>query len=147
MGTLHAVPWLGARDVRAHNGCGRLRHRRPEYEFTGRERSAAPSAWAKALGEARVGGFAEGPFAVCSVGLPRARPVAPLGYGILCLHDASCTMSVDVLCHNPPGPARGHGLLAQAQTSEPARSRGAIPCAPAGSALLSKRTAVLATSH
>src|SRR5947209_5086859 len=33
----HAVPWLGARDVRAQNGCGRLRDRRTEHEFAGRE--------------------------------------------------------------------------------------------------------------
>ncbi len=64
-----------------------------------------------------VGGFDEGPFGVCSVGLLIARPVSPLGYGMICPHDASCTMSADVLCHNPPGPARGHGLLAQAHTS------------------------------
>jgi hypothetical protein len=31
-----------ARDVRAHNGCGRPRDRRTEHTFTGRERSAAP---------------------------------------------------------------------------------------------------------
>jgi len=76
-----------------------------------------------------VGGFDEGPFGVCSVGLLRARPVSPLGDGMICPHDASCTLSYDVLCHNPPGLARGHGLLAQAHTSEPAISRGALPCA------------------
>ena len=41
----------------------------------------------------------------------------------------------------------GHGLLEEAQTSEPARSRWAFPCAPMGFALLSKRTAMLATSR
>jgi hypothetical protein len=76
-----------------------------------------------------VGRWDEGPFGVCSVGLLIARPVSPLGYGMIYPHDASCTMSADVLCHNPPGPARGHGLLAQTHTSEPAISRGALPCA------------------
>jgi hypothetical protein len=26
-------------------------------------------------------------------------------------HHASCTLFAEVLCHTPPGPARGHGLI------------------------------------
>jgi len=48
----HDVPWLCARDVHAQNGCGRPRDRRTEHTFAGRERSAAPSAWASAGGAA-----------------------------------------------------------------------------------------------
>ena len=42
------------------------------------------------------------PFGVYSIGLLRARPVSPLEYGMIGPHDASCAMSADVLCHNPP---------------------------------------------
>jgi hypothetical protein len=58
---------------------------------------------------------------------------------MLCPHDASCTMSADVLCHNPPGPARGDGLLAKAQTSAPARSREAFPLRHGGLCSLKPR--------
>jgi hypothetical protein len=118
-----------ARDVRAHNGCGRPRDRRTEHTFAGRERSATPSGCRLCQRRCWVGGFDEGPFGVCSVGLLITRPVSPLGDGMIGPQDASCTMSPEVLCHNPPGPARGPGLLAQAHTCEPARSRGAFPCA------------------
>src|SRR5947207_2937733 len=36
-----------------------------------------------------------------------ARPVAPLGDGMIGPHHASCTLSAEVLCHTLPGPARG----------------------------------------
>ena len=76
-------------------------------------RLPAASVPRRRLAAASAGGAAgwahwdEGPFGVCSVGLLRARPVSPLGDGMIGPHDASCTMSADVLCHNPPGPARG----------------------------------------
>ncbi len=126
-----ASPGAGARDVCAQNGCGRPRDRRTEHTFAGRERSMAPSAWASAGGAARVGRWDEGPCGVCRVGLLIARPVAPRGDGRICPHEASCTMSAEVLCHNPPGPARGAWTSGSGQTSEPARSRGAFPCARA----------------
>jgi hypothetical protein len=60
----------------------------------------------------------------------RARPVSPLGYGMLCPYEVSCTMSADVLCHNPPIPCKGSmDALLRPHTSEPARSRWALPCA------------------
>ncbi len=59
-----------------------------------------------------------------------ARPVSPLGDGMLCPHDASCTLSADVLCHNPPIPCKGGmDALLRPHTSEPAISREAFPCA------------------
>ncbi len=56
----------GARDVRAHNGGGRPRDQRSEHTCAGRERSAA-----------RGGGWDEGPFGVCGVGLLRRVQLLP----------------------------------------------------------------------
>ena len=129
-------PGAGARDVRAQNGCGRPRDRRTEHTFAGRELQRRRLAAASAGGEARVGRWNEGPFGVCSVGLLRARPVSPLGYGMICPHDASYTMSADVLCHNPPIPCKG-GMdfwLRPIRVSPPSAAR-LYP------ALFSKRTA------
>jgi len=67
-----------------------------------------------------VGRSYEGPFGVCSVGLLRARPGSPLGDGMLCPQRYCATIRRDQ--------QGGHGLLAQAQTSEPERYRGAFPC-------------------
>src|SRR5450755_2185898 len=91
-----------ARDVRAQNGCGRPRDRRTEHTLP-----AASCSGAVCLGFCRRRCWDEGPFGVCNVGLLIARPVSPLGYGMICPHDASCTMSADVLCHNPPIPCKG----------------------------------------
>jgi hypothetical protein len=103
---------------------------RTEHTFAGRERSAAPSGCRRGPRRCWVGGFDEGLIGVCSVRLLSARPVSPLGYGMLCLHDASCTMSADVVCHNPPIPCKGGmDALLRPHTSEPAISREALPCA------------------
>jgi hypothetical protein len=70
------------------------------------------------------------------------RPVSPLEYGMIDPHDASCTMSADALCHNPPIPCKGgmDALLRPVRVSQP-ETAGLSPArAPAGSALLSKQS-------
>lgn len=108
------VLWLCAREVRTQNGCSRPRNRRTEHTFAGREllgeplTMGVPSVFAASGSSERVQVLSWG--TACYVRLMR-RARCPQRYCATILRDQQGE----------------HGLLAQAPTSEPAISRGALP--------------------